>query len=229
MNGTLTGTDEGVHSTADGGHSRTVAKVLGIIPARAGSKRLPGKNTLLLGSKPLWLHALEQAEEAGLDPIVSTNIPEILRMLGPIEERPGGLCQDETPIEAVVHQVLQKHRGYNSVVLLNPTHPFRKVEDIKLCVEALDSFPSCTAVRKDYGYTIDEGARFDTLNEQGRIPRLVVTGSIYAVRVPAFLERRKLMITGNVNRGTYHVETGPHIDIDTMAEYIAAEALWARR
>ena len=204
---------------------------MGIVPARAGSKRLPGKNALLLGSMPLWMRALQQGEEAGLDQVVvSTNMPEILRMLSDsVERRPEELCQDDTPIEAVVRYVLQGHPGYDGVVVLNPTHPLRRVEDIRLCVLALEDFPSCTAVRKDYSYTIEEGVRFLSLNEQGRVPRLVVTGSTYAVRVPAFLERGKLMISGNVNRGTYHIEQGEHIDIDTMADYIQAKALWGHR
>ena len=161
--------------------------------------------------------------------VVSTDIEEILGLSEFAERRPKELCQDGTPIEDVVSYVLEQHKGenYEGLVLLNPTHPFRQVEDIKLCVEALDTFPSCTAVRKDYGYTLDEGARMTSLNQQDRVPRLTVTGSIYAVRVPAFIERRKLIIMGNINRGTYHLENGPFCDIDSQADYECAKALWA--
>ena len=165
---------------------------------------------------------------AGLEKVVvSTDIEEILGLSEFAERRPKELCADNSPIEDTVAYVLSKHPGYEGVVLLNPTHPFRQVEDIKLCVEALDTFPSCTAVRKDYGYTLDEGARMTSLNQQDRVPRLTVTGSIYAVRVPAFIERRKLIIMGNINRGTYHLENGPFCDIDSQADYECAKALWA--
>lgn len=206
-------------------------RVLGIVPARAGSKRLPGKNSLKLGGKPLWEIALDQALSAGLFPVVSTDDPEIYKREPLSIERPAELAGDGTPVEDVVAHVLEcgDVAQYDAFVLLNPTHPLRKVEDIKLCVAALEGFPSCTAVRKDWGYTIDEGVRFSCLNEQTRVPRLVVTGSIYAVRVPAFLEKRKLMITGNITRGTYHIEVGPHVDINTYDDYLCAKALWESR
>ncbi len=204
-------------------------KILGIIPCRAGSKRLPGKNLLRLGGKTLWAHAVEQAIDAGLQPVVSTDIQEIFENEPLAYWRREDLCQDDTPIEAVVLDVLERHPGYDGFVLLNPTHPFRAVDDIRLSVLALKSFPSCTGVRKDFGYTIDEGARYPTLNEQSRIPRLIVTGAIYAVRTAAFLELRKLMIAGNVNRGTYHIEQGPYLDINTHDDYHAAKGIWEAR
>jgi CMP-N-acetylneuraminic acid synthetase len=179
-----------------------------------------------------------QAYAAGVDlTLVTTDDPKILSFRAQqkdffeIEPRAMDLSQDDSPIETVISDVLARHTGYDAFVLLNPTHPLRHVDDIKACISALEDFPSCTGVRKDYSYTVDEGARHSNLNEQGRVPRLVVTGAIYAVRVPAFLERRKLMITGNVNRGRVHIERGPYIDIDTEEDLVAARALWdhARR
>lgn len=204
-------------------------RVLGIIPFRAGSKRLPSKYALQIGNKALWQIALEHAIHAGLTPLITTDVEGQEFPPNWYDKRPKDLAQDNTPIEDVITDILLRHRGYDGFVLLNPTHPLRKVEDIKLCAAALEDFPSCTGVRKDWSYTIDEGARFACLNEQTRVPRLVVTGGIYATRVPAFLEKRKLMVTGNITRGTYHIEQGPHVDINTYEDYLMAKALMADR
>ena len=211
-------------------------KVLGIVPARAGSKRLPGKNRLPLGGNPLWLHAVNQGLEAGCSWVTVSTDDKVIQhsdrwlhgAVG-IHFRDAALAQDNTPVEAAVKAVLGTQAGsWDAVCLLNPTHPMRRVEDILGCIEDVTErgFPSSTLCWKDYGYTLPEGSMLGSMNAQDRIPRIVVSGECYVVRVPAFIEFGKLMIYGNVNRGHARLSSGPKIDIDTQEDWVCAKALW---
>ena len=80
---------------------------LAIVPIRAGSKGLPGKNTQLLNGRPLYQHAVEQGLAAGAERvIISTDIDVVLHAdHGPsvvTHERPGPLAGDDTPMDAVL-------------------------------------------------------------------------------------------------------------------------------
>lgn len=216
-----------------------MARVLGIVPARAGSKRLPGKNRMDIGGTPLWLHAVNHGLEAGCDWVtVSTDDKMIqgcdrwLHGAVGMHFRGEELAQDGTPVEAVVKAVLGTQAGsWDAVCLLNPTHPMREVADIRACIEDVTErgFPSSTLCWKDYGYTLPEGAALGSMNAQDRVPRIVVSGECYVVRVPAFIEFGKLMIYGNVNRGHSRISSGPKVDVDTHEDYLCAKALWEAR
>lgn len=122
-------------------------KVLGIIPARGGSKGVPGKNAKLLGKKPLIQYTVEAAlMSKRLNKIlVSTDslaIIDITRKLG-IEapfRRPESLAQDHTPTLPVVQHALQwlkkeRNEFFDAVCLLQPTNPFRPFGFIDQAIE----------------------------------------------------------------------------------------------
>src|SRR5687768_2628050 len=87
-------------------------KVIGVIPARRGSKRLPGKNTALLGGRPLITHTFSQVAQCPrLDRVVvSTDDPvvaELARQAGlPVVDRPAQLATDEALIGDVCRHAL---------------------------------------------------------------------------------------------------------------------------
>jgi len=113
-------------------------KVLAIIPARSGSKGVPGKNIKMLGTKPLLQYTAEAALKSSLltDVIISTDSEEIAaiaRNCG-IEVpfiRPAALATDTaSSIDVVMHALNfleQQGRCYDAVCLLQPTNPFRSV------------------------------------------------------------------------------------------------------
>jgi N,N'-diacetyllegionaminate synthase len=118
-------------------------RTVGIIPARAGSKRLPGKNLALLGGLPLIAHTCVAARASGvLDAIyVNTDSPEIAaagRQFGvecPVL-RPAHLAADTTPTRdsnLFLLDWLARERGehYDTLVLLQPTSPLRTADDIR--------------------------------------------------------------------------------------------------
>jgi CMP-N,N'-diacetyllegionaminic acid synthase len=126
-------------------------KVLGLVTARGGSKGIPGKNLKPLAGKPLLLYTLDAAKVAGVfDRIVITTddhaIAEYARAHGcevPFL-RPKELARDETPhLPVVQHAVrwLQEEQGYapDAVMVLQPTSPLRRPEDIRESVRLLEA------------------------------------------------------------------------------------------
>lgn len=117
-------------------------EVLGIIPARGGSKSIPRKNVALLNGRPLISYTIQAARESQFISrlIVSTDDEEIARISAAFGAevpfmRPKELGQDSTPsIEVVLHalEVLRSEYGYcpDIVVLLQATCPLRNARDI---------------------------------------------------------------------------------------------------
>lgn len=118
-------------------------KILALIPARAGSKRLPHKNSLKLNGKTLVEHAVEQAIGSRFinKIVISTNDEEILhdtfhKNWISFEPRPNNLCKDDTGSEEVIRHIEKKHKP-DIIVLLQPTSPIRYSRDIDLCISLL--------------------------------------------------------------------------------------------
>lgn len=121
-------------------------KILGLVPARKGSRRVPGKNAKLLGGKPLVAWTFETAMACeGLDKVcLSTDDPtlvEIARQHGvdvPFM-RPDHLCSDTASTIDVVLHALDHYRDagetFDGVMLLQPTSPFRQVETLALAAQ----------------------------------------------------------------------------------------------
>ena len=113
-------------------------RILAVIPARGGSKRVPFKNITMFKGKPLIQWAIEHAKEAKyLDYwVVSTEDKAIAIHAGENWlPRPDYLADDKVPTEAVIVHALYALPGYDYAVVLQPTSPLRSVEDIERCIE----------------------------------------------------------------------------------------------
>ena len=105
--------------------------ILVIIPARGGSKRLPGKNIKELAGKPLLTYSIEYAQQQiEGDLLVSTDDEEIAQIArkhgAEVQLRPAELAMDDTPTIDVLKQLLSTvEKEYDFVVLLQPTNPLR--------------------------------------------------------------------------------------------------------
>jgi N-acylneuraminate cytidylyltransferase/CMP-N,N'-diacetyllegionaminic acid synthase len=122
-------------------------QVVGIIPARGGSKGIPHKNITLLAGKPLiaWTIEAVQLSLRLNRVIVSTEDNEIARIAKQYGAevpflRPTELAEDDTPgIAPILHAVkwLEKNEGYlpDLVMCLQPTSPLRSPEDIDAAIE----------------------------------------------------------------------------------------------
>ena len=134
-------------------------KVLGLIPARGGSKSLPRKNLRQLAGRPLIAHSIEAARASRtIDRVVvSTDDEEIAeaarRHAAEVPFlRPPRLAEDDTPDLPVFRHALEwfdEHEGWQPeiIVHLRPTSPLRRPEDIDLAVAMLDDRPAMDAVR----------------------------------------------------------------------------------
>ncbi|CAM3813250.1 cytidylyltransferase domain-containing protein [Flavobacterium cucumis] len=107
-------------------------KTIAIIPARGGSKRLPGKNTMLLGGIPLLVHSIlfAQQQDAITAVYVSTDdahIKEVALHYGAqVIDRPSELSGDLEPtVSALKHVLASLTEKVDTVVVLQPTNPLR--------------------------------------------------------------------------------------------------------
>lgn len=142
-------------------------KILGIIPARCGSKGIVGKNIIDVCGKPLIAYAIEVgnglvAQGALSRCIVSTDCDEIANVAAEYGAdvpfiRPEHLASDESKsIDFILHSLgwLEKNDEiYDAVMLLQPTSPMRNIDDIKKSVNDFKSGSSNSLIscyREEY-------------------------------------------------------------------------------
>jgi N-acylneuraminate cytidylyltransferase len=182
---------------------------LAVIPARGGSKGLPGKNIRPLCGLPLIAHSIECAKRAPriARTIVSTDseeIAEIARAHGGDVPflRPPELAQDGTPtLPVLVHALdeLERLEGrtYASLLLLEPTSPGRLPEDIDAAFRVLDADPDAdgaigcsqpsfnpfyVGVIESQGYLARAFAGVSAVRRQDVPPFLRINGTLYLWR-----------------------------------------------
>jgi len=113
----------------------TKMKIIGLIPARKESKRLPNKNFKILNGKIMFEYTMEAAIDSGVfnEIIMSTDNKGIRTTHKEVEIRirPDFLCQDDTPMVEVVLWEMRKEPDDTVVCLLQPTSPLRTHKDIK--------------------------------------------------------------------------------------------------
>ncbi len=125
-----------------------VDPILTVIPARGGSKGLPGKNLRPLGGLPLIGHAIRCARTRGGRVVVSTDSEEIAAVAREQGAevpflRPAELARDDSPTMPVLQHALAwmekaEGRRFESLLLLEPTSPGRLPEDIDRAVTLLE-------------------------------------------------------------------------------------------
>jgi len=195
-------------------------RVLGIIPARGGSKGVPRKNIRTLSGRPLIYYTIAAClkSERLTDFVLTSEDREILdiaQSLGcPVLERPQELALDETPSlpviqHALIEQEKQCNDRYDAICLLQPTNPLRIASDIDGAVELLtatgaDSVISFTPVGERHPArmkTIDADGRvhdpefaeaFEGQRRQELAPFYLRDGSIYLTRRDVLVNQHSL-------------------------------------
>jgi CMP-N,N'-diacetyllegionaminic acid synthase len=132
-----------------------IGSVLALIPARGGSKGLPGKNIRPLKGRPLigWSIEAALASRYVSRVVVSSDDEEILAVARdqgaetPFR-RPASLAGDDTPSMDVVLHALDQLGGFEWIVLLQPTSPLRQAVDIDAAIEQClnTAAPACVSV-----------------------------------------------------------------------------------
>lgn len=230
----------------DNSYMAPKVSVLALIPARAGSKGIPGKNFRYLGGKTLVQRAIECAKAADCEVVVSTDYEGFIDMQGDYLSlpRPSALAQDDTPMYDVVQHALSCILGSSEdlCVLLQPTQPLRTPEHVKAAIELLrqtgaDSVVSVTPLPLTHspdlvceieasgrlaGWEHEYVGRYQPTRRQDARPAYKRDGTCYA-----FFRR-------TVDTGTlYGTDCRPLIippdetcELDTEADWQALEARW---
>lgn len=108
-----------------------------LIPARAGSKRLPGKNKRLFCGMPLWMWSVATASRLWRpesDALVLATDDQEIAKDAHTRLRPAEISQDDTPTQAVVDWALSLAPDQDAVCLLQPTSPTRPDSLVRMMI-----------------------------------------------------------------------------------------------
>lgn len=229
-------------------------RVLGIVPARGGSKGIPRKNLVSISGRPLLAYTLEEARRSHkLDRILLSTDDHEIAALGResgVEVpflRPADLASDVASVDAVVAHALDwmlGHEGYvpDAFVILHPTTPLRTAVHIDEAVDMLAASDADAVVSVSppmehpaemvvfeasrMRFLLPDGGYLAGVQRQRYPDCYFLNGAIYVTRTGAFRS------TGSrFGRTTvpYMMDPLDSIDIDTMADLVLAELLVQRR
>lgn len=217
--------------------------ILAIIPARGGSKGLPGKNIKTLAGKPLIGWTIEEAKKSKyIDRlIVSSDDDEIISVAKNFDveipfKRPAELAKDNSSSsEVVIHALKKINNSYDYFILLQPTSPLRKSEHIDEAIELCynSNSTSCVAITEiskplEWMYNLDNSNYLLPLinnkiqRRQDAKKIFALNGSIYIVRTNEFIESNKFMTERTVG---YLMDKKSSTDIDDITDFNIAEYL----
>lgn len=231
-----------------------VDKILAIIPARAGSKRLPGKNSKTLCGKPLVQWTIEAAQQTPQisEIIVSTdseNIADIAKECGvPVPFlRPDSISGDKaTAIDVVSHTVeYLKNQGksFDYIVWLQPTSPLRTKENIQQAIQLLkdksaagvisvcecDHSPMWSNTLQPDGNMQNFLSNFVKKNPRSQaLPTYYrLNGAIYIANVEDLLKQETFFLEDKLF--SYIMKREDSVDIDHHLDFKLAEILLSER
>ncbi len=223
-----------------------MSKILVVIPARGGSKRIPRKNVRIMNGKPLILYSLDNAaflsQKLGADVVVSTDDEELMGIVRnhgvEVIERDGILATDRVTLDPVIYDAVIKkekaaQKSYDIVITMQATSPTLKSDTLLKAVEEFekggyDTMISC--VNKPHlSWTKQEGKIIKNyekrLNSQELPCNYLETG--------AFLITKRECVRENTRIGdnitVYETDATEAVDIDTEEDWIAAESILRRK
>ncbi|MDA9287266.1 acylneuraminate cytidylyltransferase family protein [Amylibacter sp.] len=223
-------------------------KILALIPARGGSKRLPGKNTRLLGNKPLIFWSIEIIKDIPeiCDILVSTDdndISEMCKDSGVLLPwlRPAELATDKAnSVDTALHALnwYEKEKGaVDGLLLLQPTSPFRSRDTVYKGIELFFKYRqktvlgvSPTHAHPMWSMRVEGGYLVPLMEKHGMEVRsqdlqsaYVVNGSFYLIS-PETLRAENSFIE---KKSIPLIIESPQeaLDIDTLWDFKLAEAI----
>lgn len=213
------------------------ARILALIPARGGSKRLPGKNVRSFRGRPLigWSVAAALASQFVDRVVVSTEdeaIAEAARAAGaevPFR-RPAALAGDGAgSVDVALHALDALGDAAQVLLLLQPTSPLRQAGDIDAALRLLmdsgaPAVIGVTAPFKPIGFhvRVGPGGRVAPLDVEEAAQIRLINGAIYAIRADVLRRGRDFDPPGTL---AYEMPFDRSIDIDTAMDWQLAEAL----
>ena len=220
-------------------------KVLVIIPARGGSKGIPHKNIKELGDKPLICYSIDVARQLTSDEniCVTTDDDAIIKVVEDYGlkvpfKRPDYLATDTCGSNEVLQHAYKfytdKGIQYDLIVLLQPTSPFRRIDDvigsIDLYEPSLDMVVTVkeTAANPYYncyeedsnGYLVVSKGNGQIMRRQDAPPAYEWNGAVYVINPIRLME---VGLAGLTKVKKYVMDDLHSIDLDTMFDWKVAE------
>lgn len=225
-------------------------KPLFIIPARGGSKGIPHKNIKLLANKPLIGYSIDIARAFVDDEDICVTTDD-LEIINTVEDyglhvpfvRPQELATDTAgSYEVILHALKfyeEQGKKYDTIVLLQPTSPFRQVEDVQNCMNIYsDDCEMVVSVKEASAnpyydiYESDKNGYLEISKGDGLITRrqsapkcYEYNGAVYVINVDAL----KKYSLGEFKKVKFSVMDDLHsVDLDTMMDWYFAELLLSK-
>lgn len=218
-----------------------------IIPARGGSKGIPGKNIKPLNGKPLIEYSIDVARAIVDDAHICVSTDDD-KIIGVVEsyglkvpfKRPDKLATDFAgTYEVLLHALDYYHtfgNQYDVLVLLQPTSPFRRVDDIKKTLRiykpTLDMVVGVKEATANPYYNCfeeDENGFLKYVKGEGEFIRRQdapqvweYNGAVYVINVDSL---KKMPLTKFKKIKKYPMDSIHSIDLDTPVDWIVAETL----
>ena len=224
-------------------------RVLGIVPARKGSKGIKGKNTKLLNGVRLIEYTLKAASKSNeLDSlIVSSDCSETLdigQSYDCIETRirPEHLSNDKAlTVDVIKHELIElkkKGNNYDIFILLQPTTPFRDYRDIDNCIKMLKAKKKGSiisvvdvgghhplrmkVIRNQLLYNYIETGVEDMRPRQDLPKVFIRNGSIYGGYTNDIIDGKGIGVAPSI---AYEMSPEKSVNIDTINDYLMAEII----
>jgi N-acylneuraminate cytidylyltransferase len=211
-----------------------------IIPARGGSKGIPGKNLKLIGGIPLIARAIQSCKRVAdiTDVYVTTDdsaIAEVAERYGAkVIHRPAELATDNASSEsALLHALENISPKPSTTVFIQATSPFIPVDELRNAVEKVETkkFDVVFSAIETYGFLwrrngeLAEGVNHDASfrpRRQDREPHYLETGAFYVLNTAGF-ESAKFRFFGKV--GIEVVPESSAIEIDNREQLALAQSM----
>jgi len=226
-------------------------KTLFIIPARGGSKGVPKKNIKPLNGKPLIFYSIDLAREISVDEdiCISTDDLEIINCIEKERHlkihftRPNELSTDTSgTYDVLIHAInYYKNIGkeYHTIVLLQPTSPFRRTEDIKECLTIfksnnLDMVVSvCESKANPYFNLFEENSLgYLEKSKNGKFTRRQDCPKVYEYNGAVYVIKVESLLKGEIINfkliKKYIMPKEYSLDIDTPLDWEIAEFFMAK-
>lgn len=227
------------------------SKILGYIPARSGSKRIPNKNIKNFLGKPLIAYAIEQARSCSLIDrvIVDTDSPKIAKIAKRYGAeapwlRPAHLARDNSKvIYSILHLLRRLAREENyyptHVMIVQITSPLREVKDMWDCWKLMQKTDATTVLtlspthpklyylKKNLDIVLVNGSERKTNNTQSWPPAYILNGCfVYIIKTEALL-KEKSVITKKTK--AIVCPKWRSVDLDIPEEWVTAEIFYKNR
>lgn len=219
--------------------------VLVIIPARGGSKGIPYKNIKKLGGKPLVCYSIDIARQVTTDEhiCVTTDDEAIIKVVEDYGlkvpfKRPDYLATDTCGSNEVIQHAYQYYMDqglfYDAILLLQPTSPFRRIEDVNGAIDlynksldmvvtvketAANPYYNCYEEDKN-GFLIVSKGNGKLSRRQDAPPAYEWNGAVYVINSNRLME---VGLSGLIKVKKYVMDDIHSIDLDTMFDWKIAE------